>query len=152
MNHIMGKAVFFFFFFFFFLHYKKTELRTGFHHRAYHQFFQHLNFKASDHPDVVCRTRSESWKTCFFASSYLLVRSQPLVMVFNFLQVITEYTGYDNTKDPTDWQASGNAMRVFALRWHDKYDHIFVTGGWDRQLKVSEIMLSFASLGKCNWL
>lgn len=51
-------------------------------------------------------------------------------------QVTTEYTGYDSTKDPTDWQASGNAMRVFALRWHDKYDHIFVTGGWDRQLKI----------------
>ena len=57
----------------------------------------------------------------------------------SFLQIITEYTGYDSTKDPTDWQASGNAMRVFALRWHDKYDHIFVTGGWDRQLKVSQM-------------
>lgn len=49
---------------------------------------------------------------------------------------IHEFTGYDNTKDPTDWQTSGNAMRVFALRFHPIYDHIFVTGGWDRQLKI----------------
>ena len=34
-------------------------------------------------------------------------------------------------------------MRVFALRWHDKYDHIFVTGGWDRQLKVSQMYIQY---------
>lgn len=51
-------------------------------------------------------------------------------------QLVTEYTGYDNAKDPTDWQASGNAMRVFALKYHPKYDDVFVTGGWDRQLKI----------------
>lgn len=51
-------------------------------------------------------------------------------------QLISEYTGYDNTKDPTDLQFSGCAERVFALKFHPKYDDIFVTGGWDRHLKI----------------
>jgi len=50
--------------------------------------------------------------------------------------MVSEYTGYDNTKDPTNLQFSGCAQRVFALKYHPEYDDIFLTGGWDRQLKV----------------
>lgn len=55
-------------------------------------------------------------------------------------QMISEYTGYDNSKDPTNLQFSGCAQRVFALRYHPEYDDIFITGGWDRQLKVGFIV------------
>ncbi|KAH3872444.1 uncharacterized protein LOC127868775 isoform X3 [Dreissena polymorpha] len=51
-------------------------------------------------------------------------------------QELSEYTGYDNTKDPTEQQFSGCAQRVFALRWHPEHDDVFITGGWDRQLKI----------------
>lgn len=51
-------------------------------------------------------------------------------------QLISEYTGYDNTKNPTELQFSGCAQRVFALKYHPEYDDIFITGGWDRQLKI----------------
>lgn len=51
-------------------------------------------------------------------------------------QLVNEYTGYDNTKDPTNQQFSGCSQRVFSLRFHPEYDDIFVTGGWDRQLKI----------------
>lgn len=51
-------------------------------------------------------------------------------------QLVSEYTGYDNTKSPTDQQFSGCSARVFALRFHPLYDDIFITGGWDRQLKI----------------
>lgn len=57
--------------------------------------------------------------------------------VLNQLQLVSEYTGYDNTKDPTDLQFSGCAERVFALKYHPEYDDIFLTGGWDRQIKVA---------------
>lgn len=51
-------------------------------------------------------------------------------------QLVHEYTGYDNTKNPTEQQFSGCAQRVFALKYHPEYDDIFITGGWDRQLKI----------------
>ncbi|KAL4239912.1 hypothetical protein ACF0H5_000711 [Mactra antiquata] len=54
----------------------------------------------------------------------------------NTNQLVHEYTGYDNTKSPTELQQSGCAMRVFALKYHPEYDDIFVTGGWDRHLKI----------------
>ncbi|XP_053389420.1 uncharacterized protein LOC123562065 [Mercenaria mercenaria] len=54
----------------------------------------------------------------------------------NTNQEIREYTGYDNTKDPTNLQFSGCAQRVFALKFHPEYDDIFITAGWDRQLKI----------------
>jgi len=59
--------------------------------------------------------------------------------VITTLQELSEYTGYDNSKDPTSLQFSGCAMRVFALKWHPEYDDIFITGGWDRHLKVGGV-------------
>lgn len=35
----------------------------------------------------------------------------------------------------------GHGMRIFALRFHPDENNIFVTGGWDNQLKVCDIYL-----------
>jgi len=51
-------------------------------------------------------------------------------------QLVREYTGYDNTKDPTNLKTAGAAGRVFALKFHPEFDDIFVTGGWDKQIKI----------------
>lgn len=60
-----------------------------------------------------------------------------------FLQIIHEYTGYDHTKAPDDLQFSGCAQRIFALKFHPEYDDVFITGGWDRQLKVHLILITW---------
>ncbi|KAL5018559.1 hypothetical protein ScPMuIL_004281 [Solemya velum] len=46
------------------------------------------------------------------------------------------YEGYSAKKDPTEIETAGCGQRVFALRYHTEYEHIFVTGGWENQLKV----------------
>ncbi|XP_052786380.1 uncharacterized protein LOC128221815 [Mya arenaria] len=54
----------------------------------------------------------------------------------NTNQLVSEYTGYDNTKDPTNQSTAGAGMRVFSLKWHPEYDDIFLTGGWDKHIKI----------------
>lgn len=52
------------------------------------------------------------------------------------LQLVNEYDGYDNSKDPSDMKCLGNTQRVFALKYHPEYNDIFLTGGWDNHVKV----------------
>ena len=37
-----------------------------------------------------------------------------------------------------DVMKSGHSQRIFALRFHPQHKSIFVTGGWDRCIKVSK--------------
>lgn len=54
----------------------------------------------------------------------------------NTNQLIREYTGYESSKSPVDVQYSGCAHRVFALKFHPEHEDIFITGGWERHLKI----------------
>ncbi|XP_046567483.1 uncharacterized WD repeat-containing protein all2124-like [Haliotis rubra] len=51
-------------------------------------------------------------------------------------QLVNEYDGYDNSKDPSDMKCLGNTQRVFALKYHPEYNDIFLTGGWDNHVKI----------------
>lgn len=51
-------------------------------------------------------------------------------------QLDREYQGYDITRNPMDQENCPVSNRVFALKYHPLYDDIFITGGWDRQLKI----------------
>ncbi|KAK2188902.1 hypothetical protein NP493_120g04054 [Ridgeia piscesae] len=44
-------------------------------------------------------------------------------------------TGYVGISAPDD-NLVGHALRVFGLKCHPEYDHIFITGGWDNNLKM----------------
>ena len=60
---------------------------------------------------------------------------------FNFLfQLEREYAGYDE-KTPNEQVCTGNTSRAFALKYHTEFNHIFITGGWDNNIKVCLVCL-----------
>ena len=54
-------------------------------------------------------------------------------------QIVRTMEGYTNTAAP-DEALVGHALRVFGLKCHPEYEHLFVTGGWDNHLKVTGLV------------
>ncbi|XP_041364613.1 suppressor of mec-8 and unc-52 protein homolog 1-like [Gigantopelta aegis] len=50
-------------------------------------------------------------------------------------QLEREYSGYDE-KTPNEQVCLGNTSRAFALKYHPEFNHIFITGGWDNNIKI----------------
>ena len=57
--------------------------------------------------------------------------------------------GYTNTAAP-DEALVGHALRVFGLKCHPEYEHLFVTGGWDNHLKVTGLVTNYCLMEECG--
>lgn len=51
-------------------------------------------------------------------------------------QLSRKFEGFCAAKQISEQGPTSHASRVFALRWHPEYDHIFVSAGWDDSVKI----------------